>query len=155
VFELLDEICSQLRSLSHELRPIALDQLGLVPALRLLVNGVQKRSTLKIDLSGDTEGRLDPALETVVYRVVQEALNNVCRHASANHAEVHVWRDRESIFCSVSDNGDGFKRSQITAECSPGLGLIGMQERAKVLGGNCEISSRPGFGTTLQVQIPL
>jgi len=155
VFELLDEICSQLRSLSHELRPIALDQLGLMPALRLLVNGVQKRSTLKVDLRGDTEGRLDPAIETVVYRVVQEALNNVCRHANANRAEVHVWRDRESIFCSVNDNGDGFKRSQITAECSSGLGLIGMQERTRALGGNCEISSRPGFGTALQVQIPL
>lgn len=155
VFELLNEICAQLRTMSHELRPIVLDQMGLMPALRLLVNGVQKRSALVIDLSGDTDGRLDPAIETVLYRTVQEALANVCRHANARHADVHIWRDASSIYCSVSDNGDGFEQKKTDAEDCSGLGLVGIKERARALGGICELSSRRKFGTTLQVTIPL
>ncbi|MEX0739684.1 MAG: phosphatase RsbU N-terminal domain-containing protein [Pseudohongiella sp.] len=155
VFGLLDEICAQLRNLSHELRPIVLDQLGLMPALKLLTDGVQSRSSLTIDLSGDAGGRINPAVETVIYRTVQEALNNVCRHANASYAEVHVWRDHDSIYCSISDKGDGFRPSRNKTECSSGLGLIGIKERARALGGRCEILSKPGLGTTLQVAIPL
>ncbi len=151
----LDEVTSQLRNLSHELRPIILDQLGLMPALRALADGVKKRSLLLIDVSGDTEGRLTPALETVIYRVVQEALTNVCRHAQATHVDVHVWRDGDSLNCAVSDNGIGLRSDKDDKRISHGLGLIGITERAKAIGGTCEISSRPGFGSTLQVRIPL
>lgn len=155
VFELLNEICAQLRTMSHELRPIVLDQMGLMPALRLLINGVQKRSALAIDLGGETDGRLDPAVETVLYRTVQEALTNVCRHANASHVDVHLWRDATSIYCSVSDNGDGFDRNKAGAEDCSGLGLLGIKERARALGGICELSTRRRIGTTLQVTIPL
>lgn len=155
VFGLLDEICAQLRTLSHELRPIVLDQLGLMPAVSLLVKGVQARNTLIVDVSGETDGRLDPDIETVIYRTVQEALNNVSRHAGARHADVHVWRDATTVYCSVSDNGCGFQMTRQDRDCASGLGLIGIKERAKALGGVCEISTRPGFGTTLQVAIPL
>lgn len=155
VFSLLDEVCSQLRNLSHELRPIVLDQLGLMPALKLLIDGVQARSAMVVDLKGDTGGRLDPAIETVIYRTVQEALNNACRHANAGNANVQVWRENDAIYCAVSDTGDGFNHEQSRNQYSPGLGLIGIQERARALGGNFDISSQPGFGTTLQVAIPL
>lgn len=151
----LDEVSSQLRSMSHELRPIILDQLGLMPALRALAEGVRKRSLLMIDVSGDTEGRLTPALETVLYRAVQEALANVCRHAQATHVDVHVWRESETLFCAVSDDGIGIHSDSKGTVLSQGLGLIGITERAKALGGACDISSRSGFGTTLQVTIPL
>lgn len=151
----LDEVTSQLRSLSHELRPIILDQLGLMPALRTLAEGVRKRSLLIIDVSGDTEGRLSPALETVLYRAVQEALANVCRHAQATHVEVHVWREGDCLHCAVSDDGIGLQSEKSDAVLSQGLGLIGITERARALGGDCDISSRPGIGTTLQVTIPL
>lgn len=151
----LDNVTSQLRTLSHELRPIILDQLGLMPALRTLAEGVRKRSLLTIDVSGDTEGRLTPAHETVLYRAVQEALANVCRHAQATHVDVHVWRETDTLFCVVSDDGIGLKVESSGTALSQGLGLIGMTERARALGGACDISSRPGFGTTLQVKIPL
>ncbi|MDO8909393.1 MAG: phosphatase RsbU N-terminal domain-containing protein [Pseudohongiella sp.] len=151
----LDEVSSQLRSLSHELRPIILDRLGLLPALRALVNGVRKRSGLIIDISGDTEGRLDSQRETVIYRTVQEALTNVSRHAKASHVDIHIWRDSSCICCSISDNGNGMKLSSQGSVESPGLGLIGIKERARALGGDCEISSCPESGTTLQVMIPL
>jgi signal transduction histidine kinase len=151
----LDEVCLQLRSLSHELRPILLDRLGLLPALKALVDGVSKRSSLSIDISGDIDGRLDSQRETVIYRAVQEALANVCRHANASHVEVRIWRDSEYIGCSVIDNGIGLKLCTDGFVETPGLGLTGIKERARALGGDCEISSRPGSGTTLQVIIPL
>lgn len=151
----LDEVCSQLRALSHELRPIVLDQLGLMPALKALINGVRKRSSMTIEISGDTDSRLPPDLETVIYRAVQEALANTCKHAGASHAAVHVWREKNSICCSINDNGVGLVLSPDGFVATPGLGLIGIKERARALGGVFEISSRPGSGTTLQVVIPL
>ena len=108
-----------------------------------------------IEVSGDTEGRLSPALETVLYRAVQEALANVCRHAQASHVDVHVWREGDVLYCVVSDDGIGLQSESNGTVLSQGLGLIGITERARALGGNCDISSRPGFGTTLQVTIPL
>lgn len=151
----LDEVTSQLRSMSHELRPIILDQLGLMPALRALVNGVRKRNALAVSISGNTEGRLPAEHETVVYRAVQEALTNVCRHAEATHVEVQVWREQQNLCCVVSDNGVGFKLCGHGTSLSQGLGLIGIKERAIALGGVCDISSQPGLGTTLQVTLPL
>jgi signal transduction histidine kinase len=151
----LDVVCEQLRSLSHELRPLILDQVGLMPALKMLIDGVRKRNSVVIDLSGDIGKRLEPALETTIYRAVQEALANVCRHANASHADVHVWSEHDSICCAVSDNGDGFDQATKNPVTASGLGLIGIQERVKALGGYFEISSHPGNGTTLQVTIPL
>lgn len=151
----LDEVCSQLRALSHELRPIILDQLGLMPALKALADGIRKRNHLVIDVSGDTEGRINSIVETVIYRTVQEALNNTSKHANATHVAVHVWRDQHNICCSISDNGCGLTVSEDGFVASPGLGLIGMKERARALGGVFDISSRQGSGTTLQVAIPL
>ncbi|MDO9318386.1 MAG: phosphatase RsbU N-terminal domain-containing protein [Gammaproteobacteria bacterium] len=151
----LDQVSSQLRSLSHELRPIILDRLGLMPALRALADGVRKRSQLLIEVTGDTEGRLSASLEIVLYRAVQEALANVCRHARASHVDVHVWREANSLYCAVSDDGIGIQLSTDGTTISQGLGLIGITERARALGGICDVSSRPNFGTTLQVTVPL
>lgn len=151
----LDEVCSQLRALSHELRPIILDQLGLLPALKALADGVRKRSSLVIDVTGDAEGRVNTLLETVIYRAVQEALANICKHANATHVAVHVWRGENDICCSVSDDGCGLAVSADGYVAKPGLGLIGIKERARALGGTFDVSSRQGSGTTLQVSIPL
>ncbi len=151
----LDEVSSQLRDLSHELRPLILDQLGLVPALRTLIDGIGKRSQLNIAIGGSTEGRLSPELETVMYRAVQEALTNTCRHACATQADVLVWRDEKSVHCAVSDNGRGFKMDSGAMALSQGLGLVGIRERTMALGGSCTLTSQPGHGTTVQVTIPL
>lgn len=155
VIKLLDNVSSQLRSLSHELRPIILDQIGLMPALRALISGIQKRCTLHIDLSGETGGRLNPDIETVIYRTTQEALTNIQRHASATHVHIRVWCNENYLYCSISDNGCGLIANKKRKEQQTGLGLIGIRERARSLGGTCEISSEENQGTTLTVTVPL
>jgi len=151
----LDEVSSQLRNLSHELRPLILDQLGLLPALCALTQGVRKRSGLSIDLAGSTRGRLSPEVETVIYRTVQEALANTCRHAFATHADVLVWLEDSHVCCAISDNGRGFMIDDGKSTLAKGLGLLGISERTLSLGGTSLVSSQPGQGTTVQVRIPL
>lgn len=152
---LLDEVREQLRRLSHELRPLILDQLGLMPALQFLADGVKKRSGLAIQIDGSTDGRLHPSIETVLYRTVQEALSNVTRHSKASAAMVRVWIESDIINCSTHDNGIGFELPRDRKQSFQGLGLIGIQERVTALNGNLKLTSSPGQGTTLQVSIPL
>lgn len=151
----LDEVREQLRGLSHELRPLILDQLGLIPALRFLATGVKKRAHLEIEVKGENIGRLPQAVETVLYRTVQEALTNVTRHAQASRADVKVWIERNAIHCSIRDNGVGFDIPEHKNRVISSLGLIGIQERVDALYGECRILSKPGQGTELQVAIPL
>src|SRR5690606_13016696 len=150
----LDEVREQLRRLSHELRPLILDQLGLIPALRFLANGVRKRSGLDVEVHGETDGRLPQSIETVLYRTVQEALNNVARHARASKAEIRVWIDRNTIHCTVRDDGVGFRVSDLRNGTFTSLGLVGIKERVDALHGESRIISEPGKGTELQVAIP-
>ena len=151
------EVREQIRRLSHELRPLIQDQLGLVPALNFLANGITKRTGLEVAISGDTGGRLQQAVETVLYRTVQEALNNVTRHAKASRADIKVWVEKESqmLYCTVRDNGVGFEVPEDKKRMYRGLGLIGIHERIAALHGECKLLSAPGQGTELQVVIPL
>lgn len=152
---LLDDVREQLRRLSHELRPLILDQLGLMPALYFLADGVKKRSGLDLHVEGTTDGRLRPSVETVLYRTVQEALANVIRHSHASKADVHVWIDNRVIYTSINDNGVGFEMTKSNKQKFQGLGLIGIQERINTLNGHYKFSSAPGDGTTLLVSVPL
>jgi signal transduction histidine kinase len=151
----LDEITNQLRTLSHELRPIILDQLGLLPAIRVLVEGVRKRSSLNIEINGNIKGRFDPCVETIFYRMVQEAITNICRHAEATQAFIHIFHKDGFLSCSVIDNGKGFVAVDEAGKSSCGLGLLGIHERVKSLGGSSEINSRSGFGTSLRIEVPI
>lgn len=152
--KLLDEVREQLRRLSHELRPLILDQLGLMPALNFLADGVKKRSGLDLSVDGTTDGRLRPSIEIVLYRTVQEALANVIRHSHASKAEVRVWIDNGVVYTSINDNGIGFEDNRSGKQFG-GLGLIGIQERVSALNGSYQFSYAPGDGTTLIVSIPL
>lgn len=155
VVSYLDEVREQLRGLSHELRPLILDQLGLVPALRYLAAGVRKRTGLEVEVTSDIDGRQDQAIETVMYRTVQEALANVTRHAGASRAQVRTWIENEVIYCTVTDDGAGFEVPDERRHTFQGLGLVGIQERVGALHGNMKIVSSPGRGTELRVSIPL
>lgn len=156
VRKLLDQIEEQLRRLSHELRPTILDDLGLIPALEFLAEGVSKRVGLPVSVEGPRDGRFPFTIETALYRIVQEALTNVTKHAQATCVDVHIWRAPEMIHCSVKDNGSGFDVSSVIARKGMGgLGLIGIRERLEVLGGKLEIASELGQGTELSVTIPL
>lgn len=150
----LDEVCEQLRGLSHELHPVVLEQLGLIPALQSLASGFSKRSGLAVTVTGDTSGRLAKAIETALYRAVQEGLANVARHAKATLVEIRVWFEDGKVACCVGDNGIGIDLDKDLA-ASQGLGLLGIQERARALKGKFGIVSTPGVGTTMQVVIPI
>jgi signal transduction histidine kinase len=156
VRQLLDQMDEQLRQLAHEIRPTVLDDLGLVPALEFLAEGVSKRSGLPVTVEGSTEGRLPAAVETTLYRNVQEALNNVIRHAHANKVEVIVTREERAVRCIVRDDGIGFDVSTVTAvHGERGLGHVGMRERLESVRGTLLINSGPTQGAELLMFIPL
>ncbi|HEX8102605.1 MAG TPA: GAF domain-containing sensor histidine kinase [Solirubrobacteraceae bacterium] len=143
---------ANLRALITELRPAALDQLGLAPALESLVERMRAVEGIEVALEclpGD-DGRLDPDLETAVYRLVQEALTNVAKHAAAEHARVRVRRTAGgAIELEVSDDGRGFD----PRGPADGFGLVGIRERAALLGGTLEVTSTAD-GTTVVARLP-
>jgi len=152
----LDVVSDQLRRLSHELRPPILDQLGLMPALEFLADGFRKRAGLKVEIDNfiADRGRLPQLIETALYRTVQEALNNVVKHAHAQNVRVRIWIEQQLVCCMVKDDGAGFQASG--GDAGPGgLGLVGIRERIGSLHGAFEINSRPGSGTELRVSIPI
>ena len=151
----LDAIETQLRCLAHDLRPTILDDLGLLPALQGLVHRVAERTGLCIHIDSALLGRLAPAVETALYRIMQEGLTNITKHAAATHVDLRLWRDDERVHGRLHDDGMGFAVEHVMGEPAlRGLGLLGIQERLEVLGGTLQISSAPGQGTTLQITLP-
>lgn len=148
----IGEVEQELRRLSHELRPTVLDDLGLPAAVRLLADGIAKRSGLVVRVRGETRARLPADLETALYRIVQEALTNVVRHARARHVEVEIEHADAAIFCRVLDDGTGFDP---ILPSTGGLGLAGMRERLSPLSGSLRIVSAPGSGTLIEAIVPL
>jgi signal transduction histidine kinase len=137
---------ANLRSMITELRPAALDQLGLEAALEGLASRAREIDGLEVRIAIGVDGEaLDPDVRTGVYRLVQEALANVGKHARAEHVEVRVARTAEALEVRVADDGRGFD----TAASTEGFGVTGMRERAALMGGDLEISSGPG-GTTVR-----
>jgi len=153
--ELIEQIEAELRHLSHELRPTILDDLGLLPAVEFLAQGVSKRFGIPISVEGNTNGRLSPQAEVALYRIAQEALNNTTRHAKAKHAWIRLERESDKVRLTIADDGVGFDvQSVLGQKGRPGLGLIGMRERLIPLQGECMISSSPGKGTEISVLVP-
>jgi len=153
--ELVADGLRRARQLAFDLRPTVLDDIGLEPALHRLRQDLAARSGLVVELDTAAlhrEERLSPGTETVVYRVVQEALTNVIRHAAATSASVtlSVIEDRVRVF--IEDDGKGFDSTQPLAE--PNLGTQGMQERAKLVDGSLSIMSEPGAGTVVLLEVP-
>lgn len=152
----LNEVAAQLRRLSHELRPPVLDTHGLLPALEFLAEGVRQRAGLRIRVQGDKDGSLPFAVETAIYRNVQAALNNVTRHAHATNVKVDVRRAARMLRCMVVDDGVGFDADDLAGgNGHQGLGLVGIHERVKVLGGQVQVLSSPGKGTKLIMTVPV
>jgi len=149
----LDDVCEQLREISHELNPVILDRLGLAAALENLTDVLMARSEISASVSTDELPQLSKDIETVVYRTAQEALSNVRRHSGATTVEIKLHCTGTHILCSVLDNGSGIAGS--SGDMHEGLGLTGIRERVATLGGRCVIYSEPGNGTALQVEIPL
>ncbi len=156
VTQLLDQIEVQLRRLSHELVPALLNDLGLVPALRYLAEGLAQRSQLQISVDAVPEQRLPRRVETTLYHVAKEAFHNVIKHAQATAVWVTFQRTAGSISCHIRDNGKGFDPASTSVRRGEqGFGLIGMRERLGVIGGEMQISSGQGRGTELVISIPV
>ncbi|MBI3363239.1 MAG: sensor histidine kinase [Chloroflexi bacterium] len=146
-----------LRHVVSDLRPSQLDDLGLVAALRWYAQEVEARTGMAVQL--ETRGprpTLTPELNTVLFRIAQEALTNVVRHARATHAVLRLFFDESEVSLEVVDDGQGFEPEQVFA-AGPGRkpwGLIGMQERATLVGGECRVMSAIGHGTEVMVVVP-
>lgn len=155
-FRTLNELDEYLRTLSHELRPTALDDLGLVPALRCLAEGIARRRRISVRVSGATRGRLPRDTETAAYRICQEALSNSGRHSAASQIHIKVAHDSGMLTCSVEDNGLGFDIARESrASVSHGIGLSSMRKRAAAVGGRLQIRSAPGGGTRVEFHAPI
>jgi signal transduction histidine kinase len=152
VQKLLDQVEQQLRQLSHELRPTVLDDLGWLPAIQFLAEGVSRRARLAVEVRSRFTGRLAPAIETALYRSVQEALNNAARHARARRVQIEVDRDAGMLRCLISDDGVGF---DTRVSRGTGLGLKVMKERLNAVNGSLTIRSAPGAGTQIKLLLPV
>jgi signal transduction histidine kinase len=152
----LDSIEEQLRRIAHEIRPRLLEEIGLVAALEFLGASVEKRRGIVVTVDAGPLRKLAPTIETTIYRVVQEALNNVTRHAQAARATIQIRRMTNALHCLIQDNGVGFDVDAVLARRGDtGMGLIGMRERLGILGGWVDVRSAPGRGTDVEVVIPL
>jgi len=153
----INNIMQGVRRLSQDLRPAALDRLGLLAALEWLTSSVAEYSRIPIELSvSGAERRLSEEAELVLFRITQEALRNVWRHSQATRAKVTVGFDQGKTMIAISDDGKGFALSGSVDDLSRDgkLGLAGMQERARLLGGAVKVESELGKGTEVTVEIP-
>jgi PAS domain S-box-containing protein len=155
---IVDRAIKQVRNLSLDLRPSMLDDLGLEAALRWYANQQAVRAGITVQLSMHLGGqRLDAALETACFRIVQEALTNIVRHAHAQTAWIEVDRSDRDVRLSVRDDGSGFNAADLEERLEHGAsaGLVGMRERVRLLGGTLEFISGNGRGTRLEVRLPV
>jgi PAS domain S-box-containing protein len=151
---LLKSTVAATRRIASDLRPLILDDLGLAPALEWLVQNMSQRSGIPCEFSIDDPNlSLPPAQSTAVFRIVQEALTNIAKHARATRAEVAVRQDHGVVRILVSDNGVGFVPENPRKPES--FGLVGLRERISLLRGTADIRSEPGAGTTVEVALPM
>lgn len=154
--DMASETLEAIHQLAVELRPAALDELGLVPALRAYVREYQAKSGIAVKFTvGGAHDRVPPQAEVALYRVVQEALTNVAKHAHATSVEVELQQGEGWLGVTVRDNGCGFPVEEVLASPDGGLGLFGMRERMLLIGGEWNIESRVGEGTVVRVRSPL
>lgn len=151
--QLVREALKEVRGIIYDLRPMALDDLGLVPALMKYLNTVKESFGIPISFQTlGTERRFSMKLETAVFRLVQESVQNACKHSEASQIEVKLEFQQESISILVRDNGIGFN---VEKKREDSFGLIGMSERVDLLGGRLTINSFPNEGTSVFINIPV
>ncbi|WP_430898569.1 MULTISPECIES: tetratricopeptide repeat-containing sensor histidine kinase [unclassified Paraflavitalea] len=152
IIQLVDESCKEVRTVSHNMMPNALLKSGLASAIREFIDKIDDR-IIKVDLySEGLNERLDINTETVLYRVIQECVNNVIKHAQANHLDISLIKDRDGISATIEDNGKGFDTSK--TDVFEGIGLKNIRTRVEFLKGEVDFNSEPGKGTLVAIHIP-
>lgn len=146
------------RQIIHNLRPMVLDDLGLVPAVKLLTEDLQKQAEIEVEMTVIGKARrLDSAVEVAIFRIVQEAINNTYKYARATRITIKLEYLTEQVNAAVEDNGIGFDMGSLNDRLTTGehFGLYGMRERIELLGGSLTIHSNKGIGTRIGIMIPL
>jgi len=152
VISMLDGTAKEVRDLAHQLMPKALSHLGLVPALRDLVSRMYAGTSVRGEFgSHGVPDELRPELATGLYRITQELLNNIMKHAKADRVDVQLFRNKDHLVLMVQDDGVGFERT----DPAQGIGLPGMSDRTRALGGNFVLETSTGKGTLATVRVPL
>lgn len=155
--ELTGQTIQDLRRMTRALRPVYLEELGLVAALEMLCREAEQAYPLEIDFQKiGSEQRLPPEVELALYRIVQEAVNNIVKHAEAGHAVVRISYAPEQVNLEVQDDGKGFNIPDSPSAFAPGghFGLLGLFERAEMVGAKLEITSQPGTGCRVRLSLP-
>ena len=153
ILKLLDKAMQSIQRVTTELRPAILDDLGLRAALEWVAADFLARTGTKVEVSlPDPDIAIDRDGATALFRIVQETLTNVARHAAATRVEVRLAKENRDLILEVRDNGKGFNEEELSTRMS--LGFLGMRERALLLGGTLTISGAPGNGTTVRVRMP-
>jgi signal transduction histidine kinase len=147
----IEKMIEQVRTLAFELRPSTLDEFGLVGALQFLVARHGERTGVRATFSATTDARAPAEIETACFRIAQEALTNVARHAHARRVEVTLTAQDVALEVTIRDDGVGFDVERLRT----GPGLVGMGERAELAGGRLDIESAPDAGTTVRARFPL
>jgi PAS domain S-box-containing protein len=150
---LLDDAVAATRRIAADLRPLLLDDLGLVPAIEWVVQNFQQRSGVPVELELDESLELEEPHATAVFRIVQESLANVAKHARAKQVRVKVAQEGREIVLAVEDDGIGFRPADPRKPLS--LGLAGLRERAYLLHGSVQVTSEPGHGSRIEARIPM
>lgn len=154
--ELTHKALEEVRNMARELRPATLDDLGLVAAAQSYAEHCAELLGFTVSFTGERfPQRLDPQVELVLYRVIQEALTNVARHARARHVAVTLSRQDGTAVATIQDDGAGFDLDAVMGSKERGLGLIGMRERMALVGGRVSISSAPSGGTLVRAEAPM
>jgi signal transduction histidine kinase len=149
--ELVASTLQDVRRLAVELRPSALDDFGLVPAVERLAANLSEQTDLAVDFEARLgERRMPPEAETALYRIVQEAVTNVVKHADAHRVSITLVRKEASVVVVIEDDGQGFEPASVRAGA---LGFTGMRERVELVGGRLTVESSPGAGTTLVAEV--
>ena len=153
--ELVNGLIGRIRELALDLRPAMLDDLGLLATLRWYFERYTTQTNVEVQFApAEPDERFRPEVETAVYRIIQESLTNVARHAGASQASVRLWTDTGTIGVEIKDRGTGFNTAGIPKN-GASTGLLGMRERATLLGGHFEVASAPGTGSTVTALLPL
>lgn len=154
ILDFANEVISTVRKISSSLRPSLLDDVGLVPAIEWYCRDFSKRTGIQTDFQASVQDiQLEEKIKTGLFRIFQESLTNVARHANATRVQVSLDLKDQSVLLLVMDNGRGFKQEEIAAKKT--LGILGIRERAVMMKGEYTISSAPGKGTTTTVRVPL
>lgn len=151
--KIIDDACVEVRSISHNMMPSALIRLGLIPAITEVVNNVNAARGIKIDFTNNIDTSLGRSLDITIYRVVQEILNNMIRHAKASHITMRIEKNSEHLEISMQDNGIGFDTD--TLKESKGMGWKNIFSRVSMLDGNIKLESEPEKGTLVYIKLKL